>query len=109
MPLAYGAAKCTWRRGNSEAIAQPDEAASNGPAPTVSLGRSAGPGGQELVLLPYARWAAQQLRDESCPLSGTVRTARRPRITYRDRFLRVSPELMRIAAAHREGKSGAYG
>ena len=43
------------RRGNSEAIAQTDEAASNGPAPTVSLGRSAGPGGQELVLLPYAR------------------------------------------------------
>jgi hypothetical protein len=64
-----------------EAIAQPDEAASNGPAPAASLGMSAGPGGHELVLLPYARWAAQQLRDGSCPLSVTFRTARPPILT----------------------------
>jgi hypothetical protein len=86
-------------------IAQPDEAASNGPAPTVSLGRSAGPDGQELVLLPYARWAAQQLRDESCALSVTVRTARRPITTCQD----LTNFTMRMSAAHRQGRSGAYG
>ena len=89
-----------------EAIAQPDEAASNGPAPTVSLGRSAGPGGQELALLPYARWAAQQLRDGSCPLSVTFRTARPPIVTYRDRV-----ECHRNCCEWHtgQGESGAYG